>query len=270
MLPGRTVGRQVSTPDGDRSYLLHIPDTPLFQRGLAGPSVPLFIVLHGSRARGAAVREQSGMDSVADAHGVLVAYPDGRGGIFGVNTDWNAGDCCGEPQQAGVDDIAFLRRLVADVAARLPVDRHRIYVIGFSDGGRMAYRTACEMSSEVAAVAIVAGSLTTARCAPLRAVPTVAFHGTSDDEVLYGDSAHTAPRVVVSGAEALPPSVRFWLSANRCGSVMERRVQNALIRFTGVRCAGDVTFFSVTGAGHAWPTPASPLIADFLLAQRLP
>jgi len=65
---------------------------------------------------------------------------------------WNAGGCCGVAAAAHVDDVAFLKALVA----RVDPDRaHPIYVIGYSNGGRLAYRIACDDPGLFDATAVV-------------------------------------------------------------------------------------------------------------------
>ncbi len=280
LVRGFTTARHVRMGDWTRDYLLHVPrqsPTNIFGRARR---FPLIIVLHGSGATGETVRQQSGMDSVAEAHRFLVAYPDGSGELFGLSSDWNAGECCGGAHLDKVNDIAFLRAIIADVSSRLPVDPRRIYIAGFSDGARMAYRVGCEMSGEVAAIAAVSGSLVEARCIPARQLPVIAFHGTADEEVPYDDSAYTPPpRPVPTEARDLPPSVRFWMAADGCRDAEERRVAPHVIRSAGVRCAADVVFYSLEGAGHRWPADhsagsadeisASSLIADFFLQHAM-
>ena len=75
-----------------RSMIVHIPSgytdrTP----------VPLVLNLHGSGSTAAVQEEFSGMDSVADAHGFLVAYPQGAI-VSGSGDDWNVP---GEPLFGG-------------------------------------------------------------------------------------------------------------------------------------------------------------------------
>src|SRR5207248_5697071 len=111
----------------------------------------------------------------------LVAYPQGTGSP----SDWNAGSCCGDPVNAGTDDIAFIKAVIADISTRLRVDKKRIYVAGFSDGARMAYRVACEMSTQIAAVAAASGSLVTSNCNPTPLMRLIAFNGTADPSVSY-------------------------------------------------------------------------------------
>src|SRR5205814_1785627 len=100
------------------------------------------------------------------------AYPDGSDGGFGLYpTDWNAGTCCGAPFREGVDDLAFISAIISQVEGRLSVDHARVFIAGFSDGGRMAYHVACQLGSKIAAIAVVSGSLTDNQCFPDVGVP---------------------------------------------------------------------------------------------------
>jgi polyhydroxybutyrate depolymerase len=118
---------------------------------------PLVIVLHGSMGSGEQVRSGTfyGFDALADRHGFAVAYPDG------FEEHWN--DCRREaPYSANlrdVDDVGFLRALVARLAAELDLDPERVYATGISNGGQMAYRLALEAPDLVAAIAPVAAGL---------------------------------------------------------------------------------------------------------------
>jgi polyhydroxybutyrate depolymerase len=65
---------------------------------------------------------------------------------------WNAGGCCGKAAQADVDDVAFLKALVARVD---PGRVHPVDVVGYSNGGRLAYRIACDDPGLFDATAVV-------------------------------------------------------------------------------------------------------------------
>jgi polyhydroxybutyrate depolymerase len=250
--PG-TRAYRVEVGDLMRTFLLHIPPSRPHRFGLA-TSYPLVIVLHGSGANGAKMLDMTGMSALADSARFLVAYPDATTGALGLGADWNAGECCGAAHDGDVDDVGFLRALVRALGREMPVDRRRIYVAGFSDGARMAYRAACELDAQVAAVAVVAGSLVDGQCAPARPVPLIAFHGTADEEVPYADSSFaTAAGQPPRGSWALPPSVRFWATIDRCASARTTAVAPHVraTRFSG--CAADVVLYTIQGGGHEWP-----------------
>jgi poly(3-hydroxybutyrate) depolymerase/peptidoglycan/LPS O-acetylase OafA/YrhL len=53
---------------------------------------------------------------------------------------WNAIGCCSWAAQANINDLGFIESLVPKID---PGHEHPIYVVGFSNGGRLAYRLAC-------------------------------------------------------------------------------------------------------------------------------
>jgi polyhydroxybutyrate depolymerase len=221
------------------------------------------------------------MDSLSEASRFLVAYPNGTtgGGLF--PSDWNAGTCCGAAARENVDDVGFISALVSHVSKNLPVDARRVYVAGFSNGGRMAYHAACRLAPMIAAIGVVSGSLKDDQCTPARAVAVIAIHGTSDDQVPYADSALTRPPLVVTGlAASLPSSVQFWVATDGCNTGFVSRASAHVVR-TSFRpaCAGaEVVFYAIEGGVHAWPgdpggsgsqPPMSELAASTVLAQFL-
>src|SRR3546814_14133819 len=74
------------------------------------------------------MEEQTGLDAVADQHDFIVVYPDG------VGRAWNAGSCCAKPMKEKIDDVGFVRAVIADVKHRYKIDATRIYGTGFSNG----------------------------------------------------------------------------------------------------------------------------------------
>ena len=219
----------------------------------------------------------------------IVAYPNGIGGGGGLYpTDWNAGTCCGESGRENIDDVGFIKAVLAEISAKMPIDIHRVYVAGFSDGGRMAYRLACEMSTQIAAIGVVSGSLKSDDCAPAKSVAVLAIHGTDDPIVPIDEDADTQPATTISPmAESMPPSVQFWISANGCNdgnADLGQRPGRYLHRIHAVRTGSDVAFYALSGGLHSWPVltdastsnldpdqafSATAVIADFFRHHRL-
>jgi len=96
-------------------------------------------------------------DRLADQHSFLVLYPDG------YRRNWN--DCRKHEtfpaKRENIDDMSFIRTMITRVMAEQAIDRKRVYVFGYSNGGHMAFRLATEAPDEIAAVAAVAASLPT-------------------------------------------------------------------------------------------------------------
>ena len=82
--------------------------------------------------------------------------------------------------------IAWLNQLVAE--AREVVDVSGVYVVGFSNGGFMSYRLACDGLDGLVAIASLAGSSfgDSGRCAEASPVSVLQIHGTNDMQIPYG------------------------------------------------------------------------------------
>jgi polyhydroxybutyrate depolymerase len=265
--------------DLTRQYLMHVPSKrPTTSAGTIR-SYSLVIVLHGSSGSSDEIRQTTGMDSLSEVGRFLVAYPQGvqgAGGLF--PSDWNAGTCCGAAARENIDDVGFITALIADVGKNLALDKRRIYVAGFSDGGRMAHHLGCKLAPTIAAIAVVSGSLKDDSCAPARPMPVLAVHGTSDTEVPFDDPALTDPPTPLFGvATTLPPSIQFWISADGCGSGTQDQPAADVVRTSFAACTGaEVVFYTIQGGSHAWPgdpggagsqPPMSEVLASQVITQ---
>jgi len=241
----------------ERSYTLHLP------KSLASKPAALVIVLHGGGGSAKSAEAQSGFSAVADAHGFIVAYPEGSDrarpllnalGKPGFET-WNAGACCGYAVEQGIDDVGFIRAMVADIAKARPIDPKRIYATGLSNGGMMAYRLACEASDLVAAVGIVSAVVMVAPCEPTFPVAVLDIHGTADQNVPIDGGV--GPKSITK--VAYPPverSIAFWAAHDDCGKdpIVSSPAPTVTLRSYPL-CAGNtaVDYYVIEGGGHAWP-----------------
>ncbi|GAA4053582.1 hypothetical protein GCM10022409_45640 [Hymenobacter glaciei] len=218
--------QQYSFPyDGTtRSYLVHLPSGYTAAR-----AYPLVLNFHGLTSTGAQQQYSSGMDAVSDANGFIVVYPNG------LNNSWNAGI-----NNANVDDIGFVNRLLDVLAGQYSVDAQRVYATGFSMGGYFSYRLACQLSNRIAAVAPVSG-LQLGSCAPVRSVPVLHIHGTSDPIVSYSQ---------VAG------SLNYWRNRNGCTAAAQTTsLPNGvdLTVYGGCTQGAEVRHYRINGGGHSWP-----------------
>jgi polyhydroxybutyrate depolymerase len=179
---------------------------------------------------------------VADQKGFVVAFPDG------ISGSWNAGVCCGIAAGTGVDDVGFVSDLVDRLLAEYCVDPKRVFATGFSNGGFLSHRLACELPNKIAAVASVSGVMGIQKCAPPRAVPVLQIHGTSDPIVPYNGNA-------LLGYPSVDATMSGWVSRNGCGSKSEvsRAGSTHCDGWSGCRDGGDVELCTVEGGDHGWP-----------------
>ena len=254
-----TAAHEVPVAGMSRSFLLHVPaNAPRTMIGLRA-KFPLVIALHGSNGTSEDIRRASRFDSIAEARRFLVAYPQGSKGVLGLApSDWNVGTCCGAAHQENLDDVGFILGVIARVSEHVSVDPGRIYVAGFSDGGRMAYHLACQAAGRIAAIGVVAGSLLDAQCSPDRPMPVIAFHGTADTQVAYDEMALTrVSRDVPAWGRNLTPSIRFWSAHDGCRDAVARGISAHVVRTVIAPCDGsDLALYTIDGGVHGWPGEA--------------
>jgi len=243
--------------------------------------MPLVFFLHGYGVTGAVMESFLNIRTHAQARGFLYAHPEGR--IDGQGSPfWNASQACCDFFQTGVDDGAYLRGLIDEIATRVAVDASRVYLIGHSNGGFMSYRMACDHADKIAAIVSVAGAMMNDVdvCAPTSTVAALQVHGTEDTTILY-DGA-TVSGVTYPGARA---SAERW--ATKMGCSLDESVsptpldldlavagaETTAIAFEdGCDEGGAAALYTIEGGSHT-PTASSsfvPALLDFLFAHAKP
>lgn len=242
-----------------RSYLVHVPPALDPERPL-----PLIVAIHGAFETAKAMEERSGFSDLADREGFVAVYPNGMG-LFGLLQHWNAGHCCGKAAADNVDDVGFVAAVIEDVQKRLPIDRNRIYMVGFSNGGMLAYRFAAENSDRLSALATIAATIggQPAADAPLWRIPDpktplplILFHGL-DDEAIPPQGGSSPQRGGDQSFLSVQDSADFWIRNNGCDpDPLSEDIRNGNIRKTiwqGCRQDADVVLYMLKNWGHVWP-----------------
>jgi len=236
---------------GKRSFVLHKPP------GYDGSRpTPLVIVLHGGLGNAKMAMKMTGMSAKADKEDFLVAYPQGTGMLQNRLLTWNAGRCCGYAMDHKVDDVGFIRQLIAHLRDELNIDSKKIFMAGMSNGAMMAYRLACELSEIIAAIAPVAGSLDVEHCHPSDPVSVIAFHGLKDQRVRFegGEPLRQADwhqREDLSVAIAMS----FWIRHNDCRPDPDIEETETIRReiYSGGKNNTEIVLYALREQGHAWP-----------------
>jgi polyhydroxybutyrate depolymerase len=238
--PAQDATVTLTTGGRDRTYRVHVPASYDPQR-----PTPLVLDIHGLTMDGAWQASLSKMDAAADAGGFIAVYPDGTG----VPRGFNAGDCCLPASASGVDDVAFIRALLDDVATRMCVDPARVFATGFSNGGFLSHRLGCELADRIAAIAPVAGVMGVDPCTPSRPVPVLEFHGVLDPIEPYAGSPLASVRSVAT-------TVADWASRDGCAATTTVTYQHGDAKCeTHGGCSGgaEVTLCTISDGGHQWP-----------------
>lgn len=232
-----------------RTYVLYVPTS--YQKA---KSVPLVVALHGGYGNGQRMADLTSFNQVAEREGFIVVYPDG------YQTSWADGRGTTAAEQAGINDVLFISRLVERLKTRYSIIPEQVYATGFSNGGYMSYRLACELPDTFAAVAPVGANMVeavAATCTPQRATPVLQMNGDSDPLTPYGGGDAQGSMVL-----SAPNSVAFW--ANKNGCVGEPAVSNlpdttqdgttvTLTTYPGCQQNADIQLYTVVDGGHTWP-----------------
>jgi len=228
----------------EREYLLYVPAS--LDRT---QPVPLVISLHGAGLWGAAQREISQWNRLADRERFLVVYPSGALGAGPRVWHLEANDSL--PQ-----DVRFIAALIDTLAAQYDIDRARIYADGLSNGGGMAFALSCTLSDRIAAVGLVAPALILPWrwCTDRHPVPAIWFHGTADRAAPYhGGTSWVAP---TEPFPSIPAFVAKWSQRNRCGETpRDSAIARDIRKTVYTECADDATvvLYTIQGGGHTWP-----------------
>lgn len=246
--------RGTITIDGqERTYLLHVPTGPQGNR-----SMPLVLALHGRLGNGEGQARLSHFDAVSDRNGFIVVYPDG------LERSWADGRGATPSDKKHVSDVKFISELIDELSREYRIDNSRVYATGMSNGGFMSGRLACDLSSKIAAVAIVAASLsdkTATACRPEKPVSVLVIQGNADPLVPFagGSLGKNGDRgTVLSHADA----VKKWVELDGCAPepkkahIADKTGDGTTIdvrAYSHCRGGSEVQDYVILNGGHAWP-----------------
>lgn len=244
-----TVGKLVRTWD------VLSPRTPLPR------TAPIVVVLSGiSAPLNKEIPRDNLVPAVANGDAELV-YP------VGYQLSWNAGGCCGKAGKKGIDDLAFMRALVARLNPR---GRHPMDVVGYSNGGRLAYRIACTYPRLFDQIAVVK-AMPMPGCVVTRPVTLIQVDGTNDPAVplMPGDHGEETPPATVE--------ITRLRAVAECQATAAATTEGGLQLSTwSCRRGTRIAFALYHGGGHSFPqgdklTPsAGSLIWAFFTRGSLP
>ena len=247
----------LSTRAGPRRYSLFVP---------AGEVLGAALFLPGTGGTAEWAATDTRFPEVATQAGLAVAVPEGlppdptKPAKFLTNPPrWNDGGSADPtPVASRADDVDYLARVVADLAARGLCPGRRVGVAGFSNGAGMAYRLAAERADLVLALAPVAGHCWS-ESRPSRPVPTLALTGALDPLMpLHGGAA----RLPWGGTAIRPPvasTYAAWVAANGCSpdpDITADAEGNRTFTYPGPVAMTRVV---LAGQGHHWPGGAGRL-----------
>ncbi len=229
-----------------REYRIYVP--PIYN-----PTNPvsLVITLHGL-GDNMTNFSSIGMNLIADTANFLVLIPQALSDPKDGNC-WNSGVLWnGHYPNDNINDVGFLNALIDTVLANYSVNASRVYMCGFSMGGLMTQRMACESNKKIAAFASAGGTIGQGitRCNPERPIPIAHFMGTNDP------SYYT--NVFGINTDSL---IHFWVDNNYCDTTAIHSDLPDLANdgytvehfvYPNGQQNTEVELFKINDAGHVW------------------
>ncbi|MEZ6056636.1 MAG: PHB depolymerase family esterase [Planctomycetaceae bacterium] len=264
LLGGLRAGSHTMTVgERERTYRLFVPPR-------AKEPIPLVLVLHGGGGDGRQIERHSGFNALARTEGFAVCYPDAFEG------NWNDGRGVEfmTSHQQQIDDVAFIRKLVDEIARKQQIDRSRLFVVGISNGGFMTHRLVNDASDLFCAAGVIVGGIPKPIAKdfrPKHPVSVLMMQGEADPLVPYhggfvaGNSLR--PRgEIISTAD----TVALYLKAyNITGSPTITDVADTdpndgtttkITSYADPKGEVRVQLYTIKNGGHTWPgtTPYAP------------
>ncbi len=252
-----------------REYLEYVP-----QIYFDNPSepVPLVLCLHGLGNTMESFRDRIHMYNVADTANFIVLTPEAIINSLTGKTCWNAGVTVygiGNGLNYDIDDTGFLDSLLKKTISLYNIDLSRIYVTGYSMGGYMTNKLACQLNDKIAAIASVSGTIGNdfnPYSYTLNPIPTLHMHGTDDETVPYSGNSSQG-----WDAEDL---VNFWVGINNCNTQADTILYDDVadtsdngdyrsileITYSGGNKCTETVFYKIIHGDHGWPySPADDI-----------
>jgi len=247
---------------------------------------PVVFMFHGSSGTGEQFLAHSGWREQADANGLIAVFPTGlryrmedTGRLTTKWADYDLEEDIVEEETPPADDVAFVDAMLADLLAREPIDTHRIYASGFSNGAGFTARLSVERSQTFAAVGFSGGGLSELHT-PSRPVPTYSTIGSLDPKILDNLDPPLS-ELPLNPAEFLThPTIdahfdiqldALGLDHDLYGVIAGPDSTSSRWPATGTGPGGALFRFTLLeGLRHSYPDDAAARFAAFFAEHRLP
>lgn len=276
-----------------REFYYHLP------KGYSGAPTPIVFFFHGGGGHA--------LSFASDIHLVERSNENNFIGIApqAINSHWNYG--VKDQARGNYEDVRFVNQMIEYMQNNYNIDRRRIYIAGYSDGGWFTQWLTYQIPEKIAAAGVVCAletieSQQTFGYSHPR-LPVVFMLGTRDprmswsalytinhtSEIPIGYTPQGIPeeltpnKTEVIGADA---TVQSWVRADRC--LIPGRLElfpnvcgddHSQVEATFYRgnddSRDDVAFYKVIGGGHTWPgavrrtSPYGPVNEDIDATQQI-
>ncbi len=220
--------------------------------------LPLVLGFHGRTADAQFFRSQSMIDSFIPTEKFIAILINGSVDQW---SSWNAGNCCLPSTQNNIDDVGLVSTIIDQTIATNNIDQTKIWAVGHSNGGMMAYRLACDLSEKITAIAVVTGALMDPTCSPTKPVSILHIHGNLDPTILFhGGGKFENPSIF--------HSVQDMAYRNLCSGNPKESSNASEERYIWVCTNGvETQLVNYQDQSHGWANGYTEEILRFLFAH---
>ena len=248
--------KTISSEEGREPTIIYAP-----KKILKNDKLALIVSLHGYSSNPKQQRFVLPLNYLSNKRKTVVAVPSGIKDKKGKRF-WSGLNCCDGHADSVPNDVSFLRSVIINLKKEYPIDEDKVFIAGFSNGGFMAYRMACEASDLISGVLNFAGSgpMESQNCEPIKPLKVLHIHGTNDKTILF-DGSGPAAGGPFEGSRWHPSAsktVKFWEDKNLCtGDNYESLSFRATLgrkinvkKNKGCNLNAKVEFWTIQGASH--------------------
>lgn len=233
----------------NREFIVYVPNS--YNSSI---ETPLLFNFHGFGELNSDHIGYCDMRPIADTAGFILIYP--QGSLLGTTPHWNVGSWT---YWSSANDLGFTETMIDTLALQYNIDLNRVYSCGYSNGGYFSYELACQLSTKIAAIGSVGGTMSTETfnaCNPSRPMPVVSIHGTTDGVVsYYGGTPYNS--------KSQEDVLSYWTQQNNTDTnSISMNLPNSYIpdgstvtydAFHNGDSCSSVEHYKVINGGHDWP-----------------
>jgi len=182
----------------EREVITYVPTSQNQYAGIA-------IFLHGASGSPEKVSNIFGAKMIADKFNLVSVAPKGNSWLY----EWNSTN----DSSADARDVDHLLAIIDDVQSQYSFIDNKVYIFGYSAGGFMAYKLACQIPERLTAMISLAGQYRGDfdHCATSSPMAIHHLHSETDLDVPYNGRSN-------GNIASVTQTIEFWQQKNACGT----------------------------------------------------
>ena len=235
----------------ERASILYKPADKQSYDGIA-------IYLHGAPGKPSKVFDIFDGKSISDQFNLISIAPEGNGSDY----QWNSSNTGSSGTN---NDINFINELIDNIQANYNLSTQNVYILGYSAGGFMAYKLACEMPEKLTGIISLAGQHRgdTANCPTSTPLAIHHIHSSADLDVPFAGRE-------MGNIASVDDTIALWTLKNGCSQESELTEQAGVTNNSPgtntqqyLGCVKPVTLSTLLAVQHEDDYLSDRLLATF-------